>query len=285
MLNLKVVYWILFLFVIGFSNAQTPDFLLIQSKVEAFKKDAKGPYQQIMWFCPDGSRVPPKERCPEKGGVQRATYKSWVETLGKDNHIFLGQILAATDKSVFLDEEYQFSRLKQYQLENYLENIDNGWILQKAKFYRGAFQDEDENKWGGEFLTWVLTEKKLEQSNFFLLRQAFKDIPHKADNQNIRKVRSLSMEIAEGYSPFMDLRIKIHGQPDASDIQSVKDFKKKNDQQLSDSLKIKLDLLVQEMTIMFKPADWQLLDNYIKNMGAGTAEGIKIKAYLSEMNN
>lgn len=284
MLKLKTVCWILFLFVLGVSNAQTPDFALIRSKVEAFKKDTKGPYQQIMWFCPDGSRVPPKERCPEKGGVQRATYKPWVESLGRDHHIFLGQILAATRDSTFLDEQNKYSRLKQYQLENYLENVDNGWILQKAKFYRGAFQDEDENRWGGEFLKWVLTEKKLEQNNFFLLRQAFKDIPHKADNANIRKVRSLSMQIADSYSGFMNLRIKIHGQPVVSDIQSVIDFKKKNEQQLSDSLRIKLDLLIQEMTIMFKPADWQLLDNYIKNLGPSTTEGKEVQKYLNEMN-
>lgn len=283
MVNLKVVCWFVFLFVLGVSHAQTPDFSLIQSKVEAFKKDVKGPYQQIMWFCPDGSRVPPIERCPEKGGMQRATYKPWVESLGKEHNIFLGQILAATDKSAFLDEKNQYSRLKQYQLENYLENIDNGWILQKAKFYRGAFQDEDENKWGGEFLTWVLTEKKLEQTNFFLLRQAFKDIPHKADNQNIRKVRSLSMEIADSYPSFMNLRIKIHGQPEAGDIQQVKDFKKKNTTQLSDSTNIKIDQLIKEMTIMFQPPNWQLLENYIKNLGATTSEGKKVQEYLTKI--
>jgi len=285
MVRFKIAVGLLFLFLFSISNAQkTPDYALIQSKIEAFKKDAKGPYQQIMWFCPDGSRVPPKERCPDIGGVQRATYKTWVELLARDNHIFLGQILAATNDSAFLDEKNQFSQLKQYQLENYLERIDNGWILQKAKYYRGAFQDEDENSWGGEFLKWVLTEKKLEQNNFFLLRQAFKDIPHKADNQNIRKVRSLSMEIAVSEPSFMNLRIKIHGQPEIGDIQQVKDFKKKNTTQLSDSTNIKLDQLVKEMTIMFQPANWQLLDNYIKNLGATTTEGKKVQEYLSQIN-
>lgn len=49
---------------------------LIKDKVASFKKDTKGPYQQIMWFCSDGSKVTPKQRCPEKGRVQRATYNS-----------------------------------------------------------------------------------------------------------------------------------------------------------------------------------------------------------------
>lgn len=279
----KIIYLLFLLLIFNFSYAQTPDFSLIKSKVEAFKNETKGPYQQIMWFCPDGSMVPPQMRCPEPGGVQRATYKPWVETLAKTNHIFLGQILAATDNRAFLDEENQFSRIKQYQIENYLENVDNGWIQQKAKFYRGAFQDEAENAWGSNFLKWVLTEKKLEQSNFFFLRQAFKDIPHKTDNQNIRKVRALSMEIADSSKTFMNIRVKIHGNPSISDIQQVKDFKKKNEAQLSSGLKSKIDELVQEMNIMFKPADWKVLENYIKTLGATSTEGKKVQIFLDEL--
>lgn len=91
----------------------------IKQKVSAFKNDARGPYQQIMWFCPDGSKVKPQERCPENGGLQRATYIPWIETLAKSNHVFLGQILATTDYGQFLDVENQNARLKQYQLEKY----------------------------------------------------------------------------------------------------------------------------------------------------------------------
>ncbi len=160
---MKVFSFVLVLFfTVQVIQSQPIDNLEIKNKVDAFKKDIKGPYQQIMWFCPDGSRVIPSQRCPEKGGVQRATYKPWVEQLAKSNHIFLGQILAATDFSEFLDKENRHSRAKQYQVEKYLEGIDNDWILEKAKFYRGAFQDEDENSWGEKFLEWTLTNEKME---------------------------------------------------------------------------------------------------------------------------
>ncbi len=264
--------------------AQKVDNKMIEEMIETFKKDPKGPYQQIMWFCPDGSKVLPKLRCPEPGGVQRATYKPWVIELAKKNGIYLGQILSATDTLDFWDEKNQHSRLKQYQLENYLESIDDGWILQKAKFYRGAFQDEDENAWGEGFLKWVVSSKKIEQSNFFFLRQVFKDTPHKADNSNIKKVRSLSLEIAEGNPSFMNIRIKIHGQPEASDIIAVEDFRRKNEPHLSDQNKAKIDQLIAEMHIMFQPIKWQSLEPYIKVVGAQTVSGRMVKKYLEELN-
>jgi len=266
----------------GFSNSLVISNKEIKDRIAAFKNDSKGPYQQIMWFCPDGSKVPPKMRCPEPG-VQRATYKNWVENLAKSNGIYFGQILAATNFDDFLDEQHQFSRLKQYQIENYLENIDNGWIQQKAKFYRGAFQDEDENAWGEQFLQWVLTNKHLEKTNFYLLRQAFKDIPHKSENANIRKVRSLSMEIADSIPSFMKLRIKIHGQPSVVDIQAVRDFKQKNESLLTSANKDKFDQLITEMEILFKPVNWQELEDFIKPIGVTTDAAKRIQKTVSEL--
>ncbi len=281
---MKIFFFIVAFFFVALQiHSQTIENSKIKDKIEAFKKDAKGPYQQIMWFCPDGSRVIPSQRCPEKGGVQRATYKLWVEQLAKSNHIFLGQILAATDFSEFLDNENRYSRAKQYQIENYLEGIDNGWIQQKAKFYRGAFQDEDENNWGERFLEWTLTNETMEQNNFFLLRQFFKSVPHKNETPNIRKVRALSMEIADSVPSFMNVRVKIHGQPEVSDIASVKDFKKKNDSKLSSQIKSKMDELVSEMEIMFTPVNWESLNSYNKTKGISTEAVNLIQSKVGEI--
>lgn len=278
-------FFVLFGLLVQLVNAQQPfDNRAIKDKIEAFKKDAKGPYQQIMWFCPDGSKVPPRERCPEPGGVQRATYKQWVETLGKNNHIYFGQILAATDFARFLDAENQYSRAKQYQIENYLEGIDNGWIQQKAKFYRGAFQDEDENAWGEKFLKWTLEEESLDLTNFFLLRQWFKNIPHKAETANIKKVRALSLEIADSIPSFMNIRVKIHGQPEASDIDAVKEFKQKNAGKLSAANEAKLDELVKEMQLLFRPVNWSSLGTFATNRALKSEEKSLIQGWVNEIN-
>ncbi len=280
---MKIHILLLLIFFFQAVCSQPIDNVEIRTKVEAFKKDAKGPYQAIMWFCPDGSRVIPSQRCPEKGGVQRATYKTWVEQLAKSNHIFLGQILAATDFAQFFDKENRYARAKQYQIENYLEGIDNGWIQQKAKFYRGAFQDEDENNWGEKFLEWTLTNETLEQNNFFLLRQFFKSIPHKTETPNIRKVRALSMEIADSVPSFMNIRIKIHGQPEFADIASVKDFKLKNNSKLSPQVKTKIDELVSEMEIMFRPVNWESLNTFGKTKGISSDASNFIQSKVGEI--
>lgn len=256
----------------------------IIEKISSYKIDQKGPYQQIMWFCPDGSMVAPRLRCPEPGGVQRAMYKPWVEELAKKNNIYLGQILAATDFGDFLDEKNQYSRLKQYQIENYLENIDKGWIQQKAKYYRGAFQDEDENAWGEKFLPWMLTNTKLEITGFYLLRQTFKDIPHKTDNANIRNVRALSKEIADSFPGFMNLRIKIHGQPGVEDIESLNNFKLKFEQQLNTENKEKLEQLIREMEMMFQPVNWKVLESYSKKVGVNSTAGKIIRLKSEQIN-
>ena len=103
--------------------------------------------------------------------------------------------------------------MKQYSLEQFLRANDNGWINRKAQFYRGAYQVEDEEAWGIAFLQWVLEERERVNKNYFLIRQSAKDIPHAGDNNTAQTVRALSKEISDVYNPFMDLRVKLHGQP------------------------------------------------------------------------
>ncbi len=283
---LKIKKYIFAFFILAITQnvyCQIIDNKEIKEKVSAFKIDSKGPFQQIMWFCPDGSKVPPQQRCPEIGGLQRATYKPWVESLAKTNHIFLGQILATTDYSAFLNEENEYARLKQYQIERYLEAIDNGWILRKAKYYRGAFQDEDENDWGMKFLNWLIINKSLDQSHYFLLKQAFNTIPHRAETSNIQKVRAISMEIAGSLPSFMDLRVKIHGQPEFSDLEAVKKFKANYQAQISTILNNKLDELIREMEIIYKPVDWQSLNSFVKRLGTNSSSGKILQSALDEI--
>ena len=64
--------------------------------VREFKADPRGPFQAIRWFCPDGSVLPPQERCAEPGGLQHALVKESVSALARDRGIHLGQILAGT---------------------------------------------------------------------------------------------------------------------------------------------------------------------------------------------
>tara|TARA_R110002012_G_scaffold322108_1_gene555974 strand:+ start:94412 stop:97315 length:2904 start_codon:yes stop_codon:yes gene_type:complete len=229
----------------------------IKEQITSYKNDIRGPYKDIRWFCTDGSIRQPKDPCPDNigPGVQHARYKDAVIALGKSNHIFLGQILAATNPKEFWDAEKNHSRLKQYQLEKYLKTIDKGWILQKGQFYRGSIQSEDEQAWGIEFYNWLLSDSDRIAQNYFLIRQSLKDIPFEGDTNTSQLMRSQSKVISDLYAPFMDLRVKIHSQPEFSDIQKVKDFKQKNASKLSGTLNDQIDALVSTMNTFYKPID------------------------------
>ncbi|MFC2102568.1 PEP/pyruvate-binding domain-containing protein [Bacteroidota bacterium] len=247
-------------------DAQKVDNVKLGEIIQRYKADSKGPYRDIRWFCKDGTTVPGTERCSELGGVQRARYKEEVISLGRTNHLYLGQILSTTPVQDFWDTTYNYSRLKQYQIEKYLQLNDNGWILRKARFYRGAFQAEDEEAWGVNFLTWLLSNDQFVKRNFFLIRQAVRDIPHRAGNSRAEKIRALSKEISDTLPSFMNIRIKIHGQPDQSDISRVNSYRKNHEKELRSALMAKIELLISEMEAFYQPPDLQSLKQFVKGL-------------------
>lgn len=277
-------FTILFLF--GFiglpAHAQKMSDADIAKLIQSFKTQDRGPYRDIRWFCPDGSTLPAQERCLEPGGVQRARYKAEVEKLAQTNHIFLGQILSTTDFAAFWDKPNHFSRLKQYQIEQFLKANDNGWVNQKAQFYRGASQIEDEENWGINFFTWLLEQNEFVEDEFFLIRQSAKDIPHAAETNTSLLVRSLSKEIADEYSAFMNLRIKIHGQPEAADIAKVKEFKRNNNTKLTSELNTKLDDLVLNMEKLYAPIDVSSFRPYVRSLSRSARGSALINTFIEE---
>lgn len=264
-------------------SAQVVSNEVIAKRIEAYKLDLRGPYKDIRWFCEDGSINMPKEPCEDEG-VQRARYKDEVDALGKTNHIYLGQILSTTSKTAFWDDSNKNSRLKQYQLGKFLMTADDGWVLRKGQYYRGAFQAEDEEAWGVEFFEWLLKKDEVIREQFFFVRQAIKDIPHQGDDSKTQGVRALSKVISEEYSAFMDIRIKIHGQPEASDIALVRDFAVKHDAKLSVNQKSKLKQLVADMEALYAPVALNTLEKYLKKLDKESQMKSKISAFLTEQN-
>lgn len=268
----------------AFLTAQKPlDNAAIRAMIEKYKADARGPYRDIRWFCPDGTYGVPRTENPcadMKKAVQRARYRDEVIDLGKTNHVFLGQILSTTPKEDFWDAENYNARLKQYQLEKYLRAVDDGWVLRKAQFYRGAYQVEDEEAWGIDFFNWLLTKDEVAESQFFLLRQAAKDIPHQGDDSRTQQVRALSKTISDKYTPFTDLRVKIHGQPEPGDIAKVKAFKTQHQEKLTQPLLDQLDQLVAGMEAVYRPVDLNTLNKFLKNIPKDSEIGQALTAYI-----
>ena len=198
--------------------------------IEQYRNDPRGPYKGIFWFCSDGSTRAARDPCPDDPRAhQHADYKPAVDRLMRDQGLYLGQILTDTRYADFWDADSDHSRLKQYQLNNYLTAVDNGWVLEKARFYRGAFQVEDEEEWGRKFFQWLLAKDDVLRSNYYLVAQAARDIPHRGDTDLNQRIRARSKEIADAYPDFMDLRIKIHGRPGGEDAAAVRQFMTEHD--------------------------------------------------------
>lgn len=210
-----------------------------------YKDDIRGPYKDIRWFCPDSTVIPPKEKCEDEGGIQHARYKDDVTQLAEKNHVYFGQILAGSCNEDFWDAKHNNLRIKQYQLEKYLRDIDDGWIMQKGQFYRGALQVQDEEEWGINFLTELLGNYVVLEKQYYLTRQAVRDIPHKSDVFLRDKIWALSKEIADDNSSFIEIRTKIHSQPDAQDLVKVIAYKKENAAKLSEESTTKINDLIQ----------------------------------------
>lgn len=249
-----------------FSAAQVKNPDAIRDMISRHKKDLRGPYKDIRWFCPDGTTRTAKDPCPDKPGNQHARYKDEVVNLAKKEHIFLGQILTNTRHVDFWDLDKAHSRLKQYQLEQYLRRTDNHWIHRKAQYYRGAVQAEDENAWGTGFYQWLLSDTTNVHTLFFLIRQSTLDIPHATDNKNAQLMRALSKEIADTMPSFQNVRIKIHGLPEVSDIQRVRDFQARYKSKIPAFLKPKFEQLLHEMAVVYRPFEVTDFASYRKRL-------------------
>ena len=280
-----------FLFLLGFlllsPNAESQNEpysnSFIKQQIEAFKNDRKGPYKDIRWFCTDGSVRMPKDPCPAPiaPGRQHARYKDIVENIGKRNHIFFGQILAYTTPEELWDANKWNSRLKQYQLGKYLYGIDDGWVLSRGQYYRGAFQEEDEEAAGIDFYKWVLSKDEVLKTKFYLIRESLKDIPHSGDDNLAQSIRSQSKAISDDDNRFMKTRVKIHGQPDETDMKRVKEFQDKYKSSLSSSQNEKLNKLYATMQEYYKPVDGSKLLNGTKYMN-NSPLGEVIKTYTQK---
>ncbi len=255
--------------------------------ISVFKNDTRGTYKSIRWFCDDGTVRQPKDPCPDSigGGIQHATYKDEVIALGKTNHLYFGQILAYTQKEDLWDLSHNHSRLKQYQLGRYLNRIDNGWVNQKGQFYRGAVQIEDEQNWGVKFYKWILANDEWVKKDFFLILQSMKDVPHKADDNVAQLMRSQSKVLSDLYPGFMDLRVKIHNNPEPEDIQQVILFKQNQSAKLTPDISRKMDELLETMKKFHKPVDLKVIGKQVESLTVSTPLALTLKAYVQDQSN
>ncbi|MEP1593360.1 MAG: hypothetical protein ABJK20_02255, partial [Halieaceae bacterium] len=202
----------------------------LQDVVREMREAPRGPFSRIRWFCADGAVLPPKAyACSERGGgVQHGQWSEQTLSLREDGYL-IANLLAGVDPEVFLDLADYEDHYAQLLIEKFLIAIDNGWILERALFYRGAIQEEDERAGGRALLLSLLSNPDWLGPRFSALRTGVKLLPHGEDSASIGKVRQWSAAIAADDKGFTPLRVKIHGSPDASDAAEVRAYAQASD--------------------------------------------------------
>ncbi|HSG68335.1 MAG TPA: PEP/pyruvate-binding domain-containing protein, partial [Bacteroidales bacterium] len=71
--------------------------------------------------------------------------------------------------------------------------------------------------------------------------------------------------------PFIDLRVKIHGQPESADIKKVREFRQAHKERMAAADLELIDQLILDLEKQFKPFDINALNQYITRIPAGSA--------------
>lgn len=183
----------------------------------------RGPYSRIRWYCNDGTVQPPVEyACRERGGGrQHAEYSQDRQRLASLGWS-VGTIFASLPYAELFDAEHRNQRLREIPLERYLVDIDDGWVLRRARDYRGRVQVEDEEAAGKQLLLQMLEDTAWANANFLLLREAARSMPHGDDTNLARSVRRNAIQLAELDPAAERWRAEIHSVPNAGTAERLR---------------------------------------------------------------
>ncbi len=261
------------------------------------KAAERGPYTRLRWYCKDGSVHPPTPyACSERGGGRQhgefSPERQRLATLGYP----VGTIYAALGWDEFFDEKRRNDRLRQLPLEQYLVAVDDGWVLRKARYYRGRVQVEDEDAAGQELLVRLLSRSDWVAENYLLTRELARVVPHHGGSDRTRSIRTISQQISEEDSTFERLRVKIHTSPGQDDVARVADWlaaararsapaaRIAKAEQLRGELEAlygpSTDWRRQFSTTLGKSAAWKELEPLLPVAGAGAAQRSRAPARL-----
>ena len=193
--------------------------------IEAMKTSERGPFARIRWFCNDGSVLPPKAyACRERGGGhQHGEWSDQTKQLRAQGYL-IATLLAGSDPETLVAEANFIDVWNQLLIEKFLMTVDNGWIMRRALFYRGAIQEEDERAAARALLITLAGKPEWIGLRYPSLRIGVELLPHGQDTASVQKVRQLSASLSEQDADFKGIRGKIHGSPDKDDAQRVRDY-------------------------------------------------------------
>jgi hypothetical protein len=205
--------------------ALSKDLSTYRQWISDMKEQPRGPFSHLRWFCNDGTVLPPKPyACQDHGGGHQ--HGEWSErTLElREQGYRIATLLAGIDPQATAAQPDFPGNYAQLLIERYLISADDGWILRRALFYRGAIQEEDEREGGRALLEYLAGRPEWIDTRYPALRIGTRLLPHGQETASAQKVRQESAALSDKDPGFRSLRAKIHGAPDAGDAARVRDY-------------------------------------------------------------
>ncbi|MGZ9092890.1 MAG: hypothetical protein ACXW3T_15235, partial [Rhodoplanes sp.] len=222
-----------------------------QQWIVEMKEAPRGPFAAIKWFCKDGRVLQPNDyACSNKGqGWQHGEWSDRTKHLRSQGYK-VANALAGIDAQKAVAAPDFADTYAQLLIEKFLIAADDGWIMRKARSYRGALQEEDEREAARGLLAAMAAREDWIGYRYPALRTGVRLLPHGADTASAQKVRNMAAAIADRDPAFQTLRVKIHGSPDASDAAGVRGYAAK----IADpALKQQADALAAEIDRVYAP--------------------------------
>jgi hypothetical protein len=193
--------------------------------IAEMKDNARGPFSGVKWYCKDGSVFPPTEyACAKRGGgVQHGEWSERTRKLRGEGYK-VATLLAGIDAQKAVAAPDFADTYAQLLVEKFLVSVDDGWILRRALFYRGALQEEDEREGARNLLQAMAMRPEWTGYRYVALRTGVRMLPHGQDTASAQKVRQMAAALSDRDTAFTPLRAKIHGTPDASDAARVRSY-------------------------------------------------------------
>ncbi len=195
----------------------------MRSWVEEMKGRERGPFKHIRWFCKDGSVLEPEPFACESrgGGVQHGEWSDKTKKIREAGYP-IANVLASIKPEQVVGPQADPAFLPFLLAEKFLIAFDDGWIFRRARFYRGALQDYNEQDSATEILQALLGDPAWRE-RIVVLYEAARLLPHGVSTNVLTQIRGLSTAIAEQDPDFLKLRDKIHAAPDAGDARRVRE--------------------------------------------------------------
>jgi len=190
--------------------------------ITAMKSAERGPFSRIRWFCNDGQILPPASYACKTfgGGAQHGEWSERTRILRAAGYE-IANFYADLEIDAFVNNVATTDRFAQMLIEQFLVRIDDGWIVRRARFYRGAFQEEGERRGARKLLFKLAENRDWLTYRYLLLRSAAQLLAHGSDTVSIKDIRQLSASLAERDHAFVALRNKIHGSLELADATGI----------------------------------------------------------------